>query len=206
MLGLGALLYSTAALGQVEAPHARPLSQADRRALLSGDRVERALAFETGSGRYVGGVAYQLVNAPPEVVLRALEDVERLPEILPRTREARLLETTPNGLRLVLTQGAGPFVASYGIELVRAPEQGEIRFWLDPSVPRDIRDVWGFFRAVPHEGGRTLVTLAVAVDLGPGLVRALFESRIQSLLLRSVSRIGGVVAPTELAGGGAVLR
>ena len=181
--------------------NARSLTAAERQALLDGQRVERPLRFAARGGAYVGGIAYQLVRARPTDVFDALEDVERLEEILPRTQSARLLESSGLTSRIVLTQGAGPFLASYGLQLVRVPDRGELRFWLDPSTPRDIRDVWGFFRASPGPGGRTLVTVAIAVDLGPGLVKALFEDRVQALLLRSVSRLREAVEPPWLASG-----
>lgn len=181
-------------------PAVDALSEPERQALVLGERVERPLRFRTSKGEYVGGVAYQLIHATPQEVLAALVDVDRLPELLPRTRSAQLLESSERSLRVLLTQGAGPFVATYGIELVRVPHTRELRFWLDPRSPRDIRDVWGFFRANPRPDGRTLVTVAVAVDLGPGLMRSLFEDRIQSTLLRSVSRIRDAVEPPRLAG------
>jgi hypothetical protein len=180
-------------------PPARGLSSSEREALSSGERVERPVRFVTRDGQYVGGIAYQVVRAPPQGVLSALADVERLPDLLPRTQSARRLPSRGDETRVLLTQGAGPFVASYGIQLVRVPGQNELRFWLDRAVPRDIEDVWGFFRAEPRPDGRTLVTVAVAVDLGSGLVRALFEERVQAIVLRSVSRIRDAVEPAQMA-------
>jgi hypothetical protein len=200
------LLVSGAAHASGGGLPSAPLSHAERQLLLAGQRVERPLAFRTRHGEYVGGVAYQMVSAEAAAVLAMLEDVEQLPELLPRTESARLLGATPRGKRIALTQGAGPFLASYGIELVRVEERDELRFWLDPSTPHDIRDVWGFFRAEPHANGKALVTVAIAVDLGPGLVRSLFEDRIQALLLRSVSRIRDAMEPRRMAGGSGDLR
>jgi hypothetical protein len=201
---------ASVALGTAQArgeePSSRPLSHTERQLLRAGQRVERPLAFRTRHGEYVGGVAYQVVSAEPALVLRLLEDVERLPELLPRTESARLLGKTARGKRIALTQGAGPFLASYGIELVRVEGADELRFWLDPTTPHDIRDVWGFFRAEQHPDGKALVTVAIAVDLGPGIVRSLFEERIQALLLRSVSRIRDAVEPRRMAGGSGDLR
>jgi hypothetical protein len=177
------------------------LSADERAALLAGERIERPLRFSTDRGRYVGGLAYQIVGALPHEVLSALSSPERLPELLPRTQSARELESTATSTRVFLTQGAGPFVASYGVELVRVPDSNELRFWIDSREPRDIRDLWGFFRAEPHPDGRSIVTVAVVVDLGDGLVRALFEDRVQTMMLRSVSRIRDAVEPRRLVAG-----
>lgn len=171
----------------------------EREALFAGDRVERPLSFHARGGRYVGGVAYQIVRSEPEAVLAALESVASLPELLPRTQSARLLGVEDGRTRVELTQGPSPFTATYTIQLERVPGSGEVRFWLDPSAPRDIRDVWGYFRAEPHGKGRTLVTVGVALDLGPGLVRSLFEDRIQRMVLGAVTRIRDYVEPRRLA-------
>jgi len=177
----------------------RPLDSHELEALRAGYRVERPLAFDSGRGNYVGGVSYQLVRAEPEEVLSALESVASLPALLPRTRSARLLGFEAGRARVELTQGPSPFTATYTIQLERARDSNELRFWLDPRAPRDIRDVWGFFRAEPHGKGRTLVTVGVALDLGPGLVRSLFESRIQRLMLGAVTQIRDFVEPRRLA-------
>jgi hypothetical protein len=73
-----------------------------------------------------------------------------------------------------------------------------LRFWLDTSRPRDIDDVWGFFRVTRFDAQRNLITVAVAVDVGSGLPR-LFEGRVQALVLRTVSHITGFLEP---GGGG----
>jgi len=190
-------LGGVAAPARAETPAA--LSREEREALLDGERVERPLSFHAGSGSYVGGVSYQLVRAAPEEVLSALESVEALPELLPRTRSARLLGVEAGRARVELTQGPSPFTATYTIQLERQSGANEVRFWLDASAPRDIRDVWGFFRAEPQGTGRTLVTVAVALDLGPGLLRSLFERRIQRVVLGAVTQIRDFVEPRRLA-------
>jgi hypothetical protein len=88
--------------------------------------------------------------------------------------------------------------ARYGIVLVRHGQR-ELRFWLDKKHPHDIEDVWGYFRAEPFDGGRTLTTVAVALDLGPGLMRMLFEDHIQRVILATPERIRAVVEPRSLA-------
>ena len=180
------------------APASRPsLTSYEQTALHAGRMVSRALHFEQDGGHYVGGVSYQVVDARPELVLAALSDVTNWPEALPRTKSARLLDSVNGVSRVELVQG-GTFVdARYTVILERV--DGEtIRFWLDPSEPHDIRDVWGFFRIKPAPGGRSLITVGAALDLGDGLPR-LFEDKIAVMMLRAPRQIRDFVEPRALA-------
>lgn len=196
------LALTLAATAQAEpragATAARPsLTSAERSALHAGRMVSRDLRFEQAGGHYVGGVSYQVVDAQPELVLAALSDVANWPEALPRTKSARLLDTVNGVSRVELVQGGSFLNARYTVMLERV--DGEtIRFWLDPSEPHDIRDVWGFFRIKPLPGGRTLITVGAALDLGDGLPR-LFEDKIAGMMLRAPRQIRDFVEPRALA-------
>lgn len=175
------------------------LRASEREQLLAGSRVERPLSFGQGKGSYVGGIAYQVVNRAPSEVLSALLDVRRLPEMLPRTRSARLISTEGGRSRIELEQGQAPFVARYTVVLERVPGADELRFWLDPSAPHDIRDVWGFFRVQELASGGSLLTVGAAVDLGPGLFAGLFTRRVQKVVLHSVTGIRDFMEPRRVA-------
>ncbi|HEY6077576.1 MAG TPA: SRPBCC family protein [Polyangiaceae bacterium] len=181
----------------------RAFGKAERQALEQGAMVSRPLRFEHGSGSYVGGVSYQVVDARPELVLAALSDVANWPEALPRTKSARLLAADHGVSRVELVQGGSFVEARYAVMLERAGDGETIRFWLDPTHPHDIRDVWGFFRVQALPDGRALITVAAALDLGEGLARMLFEDNIASMMLRAPSKIRAFVEPRALALGGA---
>jgi hypothetical protein len=177
-----------------------PLSRTERNALASRELVARPLRFERGSGgSYVGGVSYQVVRADPHDVLAALANVETLPHALPSTLDATLVSREGRRARVELVQGRAPFVARYTVVLEQAADGNSIRFWLDPTRPHDIRDVWGFFRVERFGSDKTLVTVAAALDLGPGLTRALFEDRVQRMILKAPSRIRSYVEPLALS-------
>jgi hypothetical protein len=179
-------------------PPSGALTRDERTALMSGDVVSRPLSFERHGGRYVGGISYQLMRAVPDEVLAAVLDVSALPELLPRTRRATLIETSTLGSRIELVQGNSVADATYTV-LLAPSAPGEVRFWLDQTRPHGISDVWGYFRARPFGDGKTLVTVAVALDVGPGLVRMLFEDRIQRLVLETPRHIRDYVEPRALA-------
>jgi hypothetical protein len=186
---------SVAAAPAVSVP---ALSAYEREVLAAGSMVSRPLRFSSQDGRYVGGVSYQLVDARPEVVLSALSDVSNWPEALPRTKSARLLDSKAGVSRVELVQGSSFVDARYAVMLERADDD-TIRFWLDPSQPHDIRDVWGFFRVQAFPGGRSLVTVGAALDLGDGLARALFEDKIARMMLHAPRSIRAFVEPRALA-------
>jgi hypothetical protein len=178
--------------------HAAPLSSHEQEALHAGVMVSRALRFQQEGGRYVGGVSYQVVDARPELVLAALSDVANWPEALPRTKSARLLKAKDGLSRVELVQGGSLVEARYTVMLARA-DADTIRFWLDPSAPHDIQDVFGFFRVQPLPGGRSLITVGAALDLGDGIARMLFEDKIAGMLLRAPHKIRQFVEPRALA-------
>jgi hypothetical protein len=199
------LLPVSAAHAELPAGVVAKLSVHDQEVLSSGAMVSRALRFDDAGGHYVGGVSYQVVDARPEVVLAALSDVTNWPEALPRTKSARLLGSEHGVSRVELVQGGALVDARYTVVLERA-DGDSIRFWLDPSRPHDIRDVWGYFRVKPLPGGRSLITVGAALDLGDGLARMLFEDKIARLMLRAPRHIRAFVEPRALALAGSLAR
>ena len=99
--------------------------------------------------------------------------------------------------RVELVQGGSFLDARYTVMLERA-DADTIRFWMDPSAPHDIRDVWGFFRVKALPGGRSLITVGAALDLGDGLPR-LFEDKVARMMLRAPRQIRDFVQPRALA-------
>jgi len=72
-----------------------------------------------------------------------------------------------------------------------------MRFWLDPTQPHDINNLWGYFRVAPIDQNQSLVTMAVAVDLGHELIEMLFRSRIERLIFETPRRLRQAVADSE---------
>ena len=175
------------------------LSDAERQALLEGQTVVRPMRLEYRGGRYVGGLSYQLVKASVPELVTALLTVNQLPQLLPRTKRARLVDSNGNRSRVELVQGNSLIEATYTVHLERDVDPAVVRFWLDPSRPHDIRDVWGYFRVHPFGAARSVVTVAVALDVGDGLVRMLFEDRIQRVILDTPRHIRDFLEPRALA-------
>ncbi len=174
------------------------LTAAEQARLLGGETISRPMVVAAGQGRWVGGVSYQVVRARPAEVLAALGNIAELPQMLPRTKAARLVDVTRRGARVELTQGNQLVDTTYTL-LMKRRGQSELRFRLDPSRPHGIKDLWGFVRVRSLGRGQTLVTVAVALDVGPGLVRTLFEDRIQRVILDTPRQIRDYLEPRALA-------
>src|SRR4029079_18004815 len=135
------------------------------------------------------------VDRPPEELAAVLEDVRTYRQVLPRTKQARLVGENGSDFFVELRQGNSLVEAKYTLRARKDAAHHEVRFWLDKSRPHGIADAWGFFRyeAVPRSAlgadpvasgpPRTLLTYGILVDVGPGLVRELFEERLRALML-----------------------
>lgn len=169
--------------------------------LTRGDTITFEQTIEKSNHHYVGGITYTVVNASADELTTLLEDVHAYQKLLPHTKRARLIGVNGDDFFVELRQGTSLLEATYTIR-VRRQEGGRLfRFWLDPTKPHGIADAWGFFRVSPLEsdprelaadssamglGGtpRVLLTYGVLVDVGPGIVRDLFEERLRTLALK----------------------
>lgn len=174
------------------------LSAEQHQTLRSGGRVEEFVEIDRQGQRYVGGVSYALVRAEPRQVLDVLNQLSTLSIVLPSTRSTRVLERSDDWVRVELEQGNSVVSTTFTVFFQQKPAQNPeeprvVRFWLDPSQPHGIDDVWGFFRASRYDSERSLVSVGALVNLGPGLIRMLFEERIQRAILRMPNRIRDTV-------------
>jgi hypothetical protein len=164
------------------------LTPAELAQLGAGQIVVRPDSFARGGQQYTGGVSYAVIDATPEQVLAALEDVRAYGVILPRIRSVRWIGLSRRGDALVeVEQGNSIAHGKYTVRIARErpgePRGGVVRFSLDHGFAADIADASGFFRAEPYGEAKTLLSLVVLFDLGPGLFRRLFEERIRAAAL-----------------------
>ncbi len=153
-----------------------------------GETVTYAQTLDNDVHRYVGGVAYTTVEASASELASLFEDVGAYKQVLPRTQSARLVGVNGSDLFIELRQGNAVVHTSYTLRVRREPDGRTVRFWLDPSKPHGIADAWGFFRIQPLPSAqpgvpRVLLTYGAMVDVGPGLVRELFEERVRAAML-----------------------
>jgi hypothetical protein len=143
--------------------------------------VTRTEQLEHGEHRYVGGVTYTIIDSDVDELASFLDDVQNWRGFLPRTRDVRLVANEGAESLVEITHGSGLLKVAYTLQVLR--DGNLVRFWVDRGRPHDIEDAWGFFRAEPLPRGQTLLTYGVLIDIGPGLLRDLFENRVYELAL-----------------------
>lgn len=162
------------------------LSEAELSRLQNGEQVVRQQTFEIDQKRYVGGIVYVVIAAPAEQVAALFSDPVAMQEIVPRTQSIERVGVAGEDAILEFCQGNSLIHARYAIRLRAEPEANRIRFWLDRTRHHAIEDAWGFLRYQPFtapSGPSVLVSYGILVDLGPGMVRSLYEERLRALAL-----------------------
>lgn len=188
----------TAAAAASGGARADSLSRDEMTRLAHGDTVVRAQQLDRGQRHYVGGVSYAIVDATPGELSALVDDVSAWRRILPRTRDARAIGTEGGDVLAEITHGTLFVSVGYVMRLHR--EGDEVRFWLDRTRPHDIDDAWGYIRAQPMPDGRTLLTWAILVDMGNGMLRDMFESKVQQMALTVPERVRDVMTERTARG------
>jgi hypothetical protein len=193
-----AVALAVAPLPAARAQSTEPLSAPEAARLGHGETIERTQDVDRDRKHYVGGVTYTIVEATPSELETIFYDVSAYQTILPHTLSARLFARIDDDLFVEVRQGNALVQGSYTIRLRRSADHREVRFWLDRERPHDIEDAWGFFRIEPLASltpgvPRTLVTYGILLDIGPGIVRALFESKIRDAMLSVPQRLRSYV-------------
>jgi hypothetical protein len=178
------------------APNAHALSPVEQARLAQGDSVIENTVLLRNGQRFVGGVAYRIVDADADRLSRIFRTPAQWAVLLPRVSAVQLTKIDPNGMAHVrVTHAFGLFSGTYDIILAFTDQGRYGRFWIDQHGDNDLVDGWGFIRFTPLPAGRTLVTWAVLFDLGGGVTRALFEAKMQGAALDVPRRLAHAAAP-----------
>jgi ribosome-associated toxin RatA of RatAB toxin-antitoxin module len=194
---LGSAALATVLLGSGVA-HAEGLSAAETARLMRGEAVSRTQQIDRGRQHYVGGVTYEIVDAAPQDLSALVDDVASWRRFLPRTRDVQRVGEREGDSLVEMTHGSTLLEVAYTLRFHR--DGNELRFWMDRTRRHDIDDAWGFLRAEPMADGRTLLTWGIMVDMGPGLLRDLFEPKVQALALAVPERVKDVVVERAARG------
>jgi hypothetical protein len=165
----------------IDAPSTLSADELSR--LERGELVVREASERRGKLRLIGGTAFQVVQAKPEIVWRALLDTQYYPRMLPELHTARVVrEHGPQ--RTVFMQHGSPAAASYHLTMQIDAARRDIAFRMDESRAHDIRAAWGFYTVRPHTSGRTLLVFGVLTDPGDGLIKSMLRPAVQEWALR----------------------
>lgn len=153
--------------------------------LSAGELVTRPTEERRGRVRMIGGSSWQVIDAPQQVVWRALLDTQYYPRMLPEVDEARVIRQTADGQRTVFMHHEAGFInASYYLAVQTNAKGQDIRFRIDSTRPHDLRAAWGVYALRPYGKGRSLLAYRVMADIGGGLLGMLVEPLLHKWLLR----------------------
>src|SRR5690349_52815 len=121
MLGMGRwgalfaaiVVLSTASVVSAQDPTSRGFTANERARLAHGELVRRMVTKQRGSLRLVGGTSWQVIDASPDAVWRALRDVPRYPRMLPRVNEAHIVTRHGNQATVMIQHDYGIADPSY---------------------------------------------------------------------------------------------
>ncbi len=168
-------------------------SPAERGRLARGELVVRRQAEVRGELRLMGGNAWQVVNAPPEAVWRAVLDTAYYTRLLPQVSEARNVADRDGSRLVYIRHGGGALQAGYHLRIDYGHAQRMAQFRLDRTRPHSIREAYGFFNIRSYEGGRTLINFGVMADVGVGFISGALRNEVQVWMLRVPQTIKRVV-------------
>jgi hypothetical protein len=163
---------------------ASALSADELSRLERGELVVREVSERRGELRLIGGTAFQMVKAKPEIVWRALLDTRHYARMLPELDTARVVREEGAQRTVFLQHGRSPAMASYHLTMQIDAARRDIAFRMDESRAHDIRAAWGFYTVRPHGADRTLLVFGVLTDPGDGLIKSVLRPAVQDWALR----------------------
>jgi hypothetical protein len=196
------------ALGQDVAR--KPFTADERARLLAGKLVVRATKELRSGLRLIGGASWQIIDAPPESVFRALLDTKHYNRSLPTVSAATLVSEQATLRRVRFEHKKGPIGIAYRMALTIDPQRRDINFKLNDRLDSGLRAAWGFLSAQPYGQGKTLLSYGVLADPGDGLLVGLVRGVIHDWILKVPAQVkkhvesalGRKLYPRSLAAGG----
>jgi carbon monoxide dehydrogenase subunit G len=171
-------------LPRARAKDSREFSSEETEQLRAGKLVVRPEQRNVAGMRLIGGMSWQLIDAPPSEVWRTMIDVRAYTHVLPAVVEARLIEVEGESRKLFIRHQVGFVEASYFVDAVYEAGEGRVRFRLDHDKPSSIREAWGEVRVTPYPEQRSVVSLVIMSDLGEGLGVALVRGKAHDWMLK----------------------
>jgi hypothetical protein len=187
---MNAIIGLTAALALVTgafAAEAVDFSAAEKARLAAGRTVRQPLP-QSGRNGFYAGTGYAVIDAPVEVVWRAIRDWDSYRRVYPKTLEVR--EVGRKGDRSLVRMQLGHEMISltYHVDITIDESRKVLSFELVRNRPHDIEEARGYWRLFPQKDGRTLAAYVVASRVPMGVVNLLPASmadKIERTLLNT---------------------
>jgi hypothetical protein len=188
-------LASAVVLGK--ASDDRPFSSDELAQLRSGQLVKRASSEERGTLQLMGGSSWQLIDAPPEAVFRALLDTTKYTRMLPAVTASRLLNEQAGARVIRLEHKRGPIGLSYDVRANFYPERRDVTFRLEDAPGGAPRAAWGFFSVRPYGQKYSLLAYGVMADPGDGIVVGILRGTVHEWMLQVPRQVKKFVESAE---------
>ena len=151
--------------------------------LRAGKLVMRPKTEQRGSLKLMGGTSWQLIDAPPDAVYRALLDTSRYYRMMPAVTGSTLVGEQPGYRKVRLEHKRGPINIYYNLGTRVYPERKDITFLLEEAPSGLPRAAWGFFSVRPYGAKQTLLAYGVMADPGDGLLLTIVRSTVHHWVL-----------------------
>jgi hypothetical protein len=157
------------------------------RKLDAGEIVIRPATRKQNGLRLMGGSSWQVIDAAPSSVWRALLDTSRYHKMMPEVLEARLVKNDATQRTVFMRQGSrGVVEARYYLNVRVYEDRQDITFAVDDKKPHELlKAAWGFYTVRPYKGGKTLLAYGVMADIGDGLLAGVMRNEVQEWMLRT---------------------
>jgi len=160
------------------------LTAEEKRILAQGELVARPKTESRGRLRLIGGTSFLLLDTPPDVVWRAMNDTDRFHKMLPQAKSTQVLSRDATFGRIRIRHEQGPARVEYVLDLRYLEKTRVLMFQLNERFPSGLEAGWGFIRLTPQRGDKTLVSFGAMVDLGNRLGPHIVKKRIHEWLLK----------------------
>ncbi len=161
-----------------------PFTAAEQEKLRAGELVARATTEARGKLRLMGGTSWQIINALPDSVFRALLDTAQYYRMLPAVTGSSVIDEQPGYRRVRLEHKKGPLGLTYNIGARVYQDRKDITFSLEHAPLGLPRAAWGFFSVRAYGDSQTLLSYGVMADPGDGLVLSLVRGLVHEWMLR----------------------
>ena len=157
------------------------------RKLDAGQTVIRPATRKQNGLQLMGGSSWQVIDAAPSKVWRALLDTSRYHKMMPEVLEARLVRDAANERTVFMRQGAsGLMEARYYLKVKVYEDRQDITFAVDDQKPhQQLKAAWGFYTVRPYKSGRTLLAYGIMADIGEGLLAGVVRSEVHEWMLKT---------------------
>jgi ribosome-associated toxin RatA of RatAB toxin-antitoxin module len=148
-------------------PRIPSLTEKELATLKKGQVVVRGEMYTTDDGKRAGkGVAFVVIDKPPEAAFAVLQDYGKIAEYMPRVTKVTIPEKSPTRMKVVQELKVLFKTVVYTLILDFNAQKKRMDWKLDKTAENDIKDTWGFWEFVPYDNGKTLVVYNIAANTG----------------------------------------